>query len=362
MAEASPPLPPLSKEDAWIRDVVDEIHNSFSTLDDDPPLYDTSFDEPTVRWEDAVQNGMDDEIAMLIRCNEQPEHVLIAEGRALPPLTETEKNDVSQLVKMVTNEKVVGKNFQATDFLKDAVSNIFRQHATPSVFDGVLSMDRAAVASWMTTSLQQEGERKVSPHDQRVLKTLSDFSSYGSGRLVEEDLQELYLSAIVGDVSNLASVSTKRHLQLRKPFIDAVWRDVRAHGILSPIEEERLLLEEKIRKENGAMATSGISSSSNTDIVDECEILEWNGGKVPQENVALSSDSVKQKKRRSSKGLSSHKLLEMTDDGTTPLRMRDGEFGEFSICLVSLLCQSVSHQLSMVRAQCSLTRSLASAA
>jgi hypothetical protein len=34
-----------SNDDIWMQDVVDEIHNSFSTLDDHPPLYDTSFEK-----------------------------------------------------------------------------------------------------------------------------------------------------------------------------------------------------------------------------------------------------------------------------------------------------------------------------
>jgi hypothetical protein len=313
-----------SDEDVWIQDVVDEIHNSFSTLVDHPPLYDTSFEEPTMNIENSLENEMDDEIAMLIRCNEQPETMLIAEGRALPPLTQTEKNEVSQLVIEIEDGEI-GKSFQATEFLKDAVSNIFRQHATPSVFDGVLSVDRSGIASWMTTCLQQDGEGRVTPHDRRVLKTMSEFSSYGSGRLVQKEFQDLYLSTIVGDISNLASVSTKRHLQLRKPFIDAVWRDIRAHGILAPVEEERLALAEKIRNETQPISTmSGATvttTSASMDIVDECEILEWNGGSLPEEHAASH-------KRRSSKGMSSNKLLEMADDGKTPLRMRDGEFGE----------------------------------
>jgi hypothetical protein len=320
-----------SDEDIWIQEVVDEIHNSFSTLVEHPPLYDTSLEEPTLSLEESLQNEMDDEIAMLIRCNEQPETMLIAEGRALPPLTQAEKNEVSQLV-IEIDEGEIGKSFLPTEFLKDAVSNIFRQHATPSVLDGVLSMDRAGIASWMTTCLRQEGEGKVTPHDRRVLKTMSEFSSYGTGRLVDEEFQDLYLSTIVGDASNLASVSAKRHLQLRKPFIDAVWRDIRAHGILAPIEEERLLLAEKIRKENEptitTLGSTSVTATSSADIVDECEILEWNGGSLPLETVA-STEKEKPNKRRSSKGLSSHKLLETTDDGKTPLRMRDGEFGEW---------------------------------
>jgi hypothetical protein len=322
-----------SDEDIWIQDIVDEIHNSFSTLVDHPPLYDTSFDEPTMSLEDSLQNEMDDEIAMLIRCNEQPQTMLIAEGRALPPLTQAEMNEVSQLVIEVEEEEV-GKSFRPTEFLKDAVSNIFRQHATPSVFDGVSSMDRAGIASWMTICLQQDGEGKVTPHDQRVLKTMSEFSRYGTGRIVEEDFQDLYLSTLAGDISNLASVSAKRHLQLRKPFIDAVWRDIRAHGILAPVEEERLALAEKLRNDNEVSTTimggaTITTTGGSTDIVDECEILEWNGGSLPGENAAL-SETEKSNKRRSSKGLSSHKLLELADDGKTPLRMRDGEFGEWS--------------------------------
>mmetsp|Transcript_6602 Transcript_6602/g.11398 ORF Transcript_6602/g.11398 Transcript_6602/m.11398 type:complete len:586 (+) Transcript_6602:116-1873(+) len=323
MVAESPPTEPLSEDDVWIRDIVDEIHNAFSTLDDQP-LYDTSFDEPSLDDEvvkEALQNDMGNEIAMLIRCNEAPESMLIAEGRALAPLTIEEKNDVSQLV-VLTQDSCM-----ATDFLKNAVSNIFLQHAVKSPFDGVLSMDRAAIASWMTKSLQEEGEGKVSPHDKRVLKTLSDFSSYGSGRLVEENLQELYLFTIVGDVSNLSSISPKRHFQLRKPFVDAVWRDIRAHGIISPVEEERLGMELKIRADNREMNpySSGGTKSTKMDIVDECEILDW-GFQASETTRSGQSQEKQQGRRSSSRGSNSHKLIEMADDNKTPLWMRDGEF------------------------------------
>jgi hypothetical protein len=93
MAAASPKLNPMSREDIWIRDILDEIHNAFSTLENDPPLYDTSLDELSV---DSVLNDMSNEIAMLIRCNEEPELMLISEGRALPPLTKAEKDDLGR--------------------------------------------------------------------------------------------------------------------------------------------------------------------------------------------------------------------------------------------------------------------------
>ena len=84
MAAAYGKPEPLSEEDVWIRDVVDEIHNAFSTLDSNVPLYDTSYEEPSIK--DTVNNDMDDEIAMLIRCNEQPETMLIAGREGLTTL------------------------------------------------------------------------------------------------------------------------------------------------------------------------------------------------------------------------------------------------------------------------------------
>lgn len=202
----------MSEEDAWIENALGEIHNAFSTLND-------------VTHEDNIENSidstMDDEIAMLVRCNEEPNSLLISEGRALGPLTKEEMNDVSQLVVFHDGD------FEATRFLKDAVSKMFKEHAAPSPLDGILSMDRTSVASWMTKSLREEGEGKVSQHDKRVLQTLSDFGTYGTGRLIEEDFQNLYLECVIGNVSNLSSVSLKRHLDLRTPFRDAVWRDIR---------------------------------------------------------------------------------------------------------------------------------------
>ena len=230
ITSAYPSLDNMSDEDYWIESVLDEIYNAYPSLDD-PPLYDTSFDEPDIdrTVEDSTRNNMDDEIAMLVRCNEQPDLLLIEEGRALPPLSIEEKNDVSQLV--FWN----GDAFEATAFLKTAVSNIFKEHAKSDVRDGVLSMDRECIASWMTKSLQEEEKGKVSQHDIRVTRTMSDFSEYGSGRIVEENFQNLYLRCISGNLSNPTSISANRHLQLRTSFRDAVWRDIRGTSIWNRI-------------------------------------------------------------------------------------------------------------------------------
>jgi len=321
----------MSEEDIWINEIVDEIHNSFSTLND-VPLYDTAFEEGHSKAREI--HSMDDmgkQISMLIRCNEHPEDLLISEGRALPPLSEEEKNDPSQLV-VLTKEKS-----KATDFLRDSVSKIFHQHASRDEIDGMLVLDRTGVANWMTRALESENEGRVSAHDRRVLETISDYSSYGSGRLLEEDFQNLYLSTIVGDTSKLSTVSPSRHLQLRGPFIAAVWRDIRNHGILSPIEQEREQLASGIREKYGdSVASSGALDAS---IMDECEILDWDYR--PESSKSSKSPS---NLRQASGSKSSHKNLEFASDQKTPLWLRDGEFVfiDEESCIGCMQCVNVA--------------------
>ena len=170
------PTYPPSKEDTWISDAIDEIHNSFSTL----PLYDTGFEEYTVQQDDDGNNNnnnfastMDQEIAMLVRCNEHPEELLIYEGRALAPLTDKESNDPFQLVEQHQQQQqattTTTNYFRMTPFLKESVSKMFHTHAIPDPRDGVLSLDRKGVARWMTKCLQSEEKTPVSAHEKRCL-------------------------------------------------------------------------------------------------------------------------------------------------------------------------------------------------
>jgi len=327
----------MSEEDIWVQNAVDEIHNSYSTVDD-VSLYDTSFDEPDLdrNIEDSTRSNMDDEIAMLVRCNESPNSLLIEEGRAFSPLTKEEKDDVSQLV--VWNED---DTFEATDFLLHAVETMFRDHAIPSIKDGILSMDRACVASWMTKALGDEEEGSVSQHDRRVLKTLSKFSKYGSGRMIEENLQTLYFRYIVGDKSKVSSLSAKRHLELRANFIDAVWRDIRAHGILSPVEEERMLLVENLNIRDSELTSNSHSwygdENSEHEFVDECEILDW-GYSTPEDEESHGQNG------KNYKHASSHKQVEMANDNKTPLRIRDGDFVfiDEESCIGCMKCSNIA--------------------
>lgn len=298
----------ISQEDAWIGSMLDEIHNPFPTLEEDHALlYDSNFDEA-----DAVKNEIDiisNEIALLVRCDQQPADLLISEGRALPPLTDAERNDVSQLV----NVEGESYPYQATQFLRESVSKIFQEHASVDPLDGALCLDRSGVACWMTKSLKTE-EGRVSAHDSRVLKTISEFSSYGSGRLLEADFENMYLQTIVGKKTN-DRVSWQRHLALRQPYVDAVWRDFRNHGLLSPIEQERNRLKEAL------IVKRTTEFSRHPTMMDECEILDWDFS----ENRA----GTKQVDRMTaSNSMNSHKLVEMAPNTKTPLWMRDGDFGK----------------------------------
>jgi len=310
----------LSPEDAWIGSIVDEIHNSFATLEDHQPLYDSDFDEP-----DNTRNEVDvmsNEIALLVRCNQYPKDLLISEGRALPPLTDYERNDVFQLV------SIEEESIRPTEFLRESVSRIFHEHAKADPLDGVMSLDRTGIANWMTKALKTE-EGRVSAHDSRVLKTLSDFSSYGSGRLLEKDFENLYLTTIVGKKAN-EGMPLKRHLALRQPYVDAVWRDLRNHGILAPVEQERNRLKEVIATK------SAVGSANIENIMDECEILDWD---YTENSFSSSSgDHISGSKRMS------HKLVDMVPNTKTPLWMRDGDFVfiDEESCIGCMQCTNVS--------------------
>ncbi|CAJ1946446.1 unnamed protein product [Cylindrotheca closterium] len=317
-----------SGEDPWLTDVIEEIYHPLPTVQDN--LYDTGFEEEDFGSAASSDEVMDQEIAMLVRCNEQPGDLLINEGRAIAPLTEEEKNDPFQLVQFSEQHK-----FQPTEFLRRTISNMFDQHATPDEQDGVPCMDRKGIAKWMTQSLSSDkNEGVVSAHDKRVVISLSQFSRYGSGRLEKEDFHKLYLSAILGDASKVDGVdSSKRYLQFRKSNIDAVWRDIRNHGILSPLEQERKLLTEQLQAKNPRNAATVNGES----VMDECEILDFNWG-------ATRNEESKWDKSHARGDFSSHEGVEFARDKKTPLRIKDGEFVfiDEDSCIGCMQCANVA--------------------
>ncbi|KAL7549034.1 hypothetical protein ACHAWF_012296 [Thalassiosira exigua] len=152
-----------------------------------------------------------------------------------------------------------------------------------------------------------ERKVKVGPYDRDVSATLSRYSEHGSGRLTLEEFKALYLevawAGYVNDVIGHKAVldpaggdyrippaeegvlipgKKNTEAMLRRASASLVWRDLEAHELFSQAEEERVRL--------------------------LCE-----PDRRPEEEA-------RQKER------GSHASVEMASDGTTPLRVRDGEF------------------------------------
>jgi hypothetical protein len=381
-----------SEEDIWLTDVIDEIHNEFSTMEASTKLYDTGFESytKTVHFLDE----MGKEIAMLVRCNQSPEELLVEEGRALPSLSQTEKNHVSQLVEVAATNENGDLVFQPTKFLKESISIIFQQHATRAESDdnkkngddsekesnlGPLRMDRTAIANWMTQCLRTEKTfKKVSSHDKRVVQTIAHHSTYGTGHLTEPEFLQFYLHTIVGDTQPSVESKASRDVlfqqfQYRQDLVDAVFRDVRNHGILPPLEQERAKKADELRQTYGSATAQESQAKADQitgmdgidSLLDECEILDWDHRVEQSQKIS----SGKSQRGQAMGSKSSHKLLEMASDGKTPLYVRDGKHGTFQRfphplnwpCLFApCTCASATISVNffhVCRFQCSLTKS-----
>jgi len=241
-------------------------------------LYDTAKDtynqyaNSDMYLEDATRD-----IARLIRCNEEPESAVL--GNHLKALTDDERYSNDFLLDAVTGNP--------TEFFFDSVQKIFYEHSTMKNKTQVL--DGHGISRWMSKSLDQH----LTKYDSRVYMVLSKFG-YGAGFLSKENFYALYLDAVMNK-------------QLRKqPNIRSVWRDFRAHGIVSPIESQRAAIEKEI---NESLRKNGHSEERNQLLLDECEILTWD---VDNESIHDSSSYERVKVSKI--------------DGKTPLYMKDGEF------------------------------------
>jgi ferredoxin len=278
----SPEMVP-SADDQWLQQAVDSIllieENSDTAKR--PHLEDS---ESVSSFEDA----MDGEIALLVRCNENPQSLLVKEGRALKALTEAERTDPSQLVEMFVGEWV------ATKFFDKGIDTMFRMHAAEDS-NGKLVMDGRSVASWLQRSLKEV--YAVGPHDQRVLGILARFSSYGTGYLALEDMKRLYLETVTGEDK---CTSYEDILRQRQEFVTAVWRDLRNHGIYSPREVEHA----QDKRDLSVVQTQ--TRASVPTVMDECELIYQKVG--------------------DRKTKSSHQQVELASDNKTPLWINDGDF------------------------------------
>lgn len=333
-----------SEEDEWISEAVDTVYNhGFVEMPSpsDPSLYDTGFELQTQKI--SFEDEMGNQISMLVNCNKRPEDMLVLEGRALPPLTDKEKNDVSQLVSQSDDGE-----YQPTQFFRDAVMTMFMKHATSETKDtgdNCLFLDSAGVARWMTMCIGSEEGGKISARDRRVLSTVAKFAPYGTGRLREEDFQNLYLSAVTEFLQGNVKMAG-RNLKMELPTLDSVWRDIRSHGILSPVELKRQHLADEIRAEYGAASHAETKEKGIglTNLLDECEIVEWLEDSKASSFESFTTGHWDSNDPGSRRKKSSHELVEIASDSKTPLRMRDGDFGKCIpfVILLARLCYFIS--------------------
>eukprot|EP00538_Stauroneis_constricta_P004388 CAMPEP_0119571278 /NCGR_PEP_ID=MMETSP1352-20130426/44035_1 /TAXON_ID=265584 /ORGANISM="Stauroneis constricta, Strain CCMP1120" /LENGTH=820 /DNA_ID=CAMNT_0007620957 /DNA_START=178 /DNA_END=2639 /DNA_ORIENTATION=- len=324
------------QEEAWVHSIVDDIHTSYAK--DDPPLYDTGF-EKHVQSRSFVDD-MGKQIAMLVRCNESPESMLVEEGRALAPLTDDDLNDVTQLVECVSGR------CQPTDFLVSAVSTMFHKHSTLDDATQAHVLTRTGVASWMEEALASENEGKVSSHDKRVIAAISKYGTYGSGHLLEHEFLQLYSETLLGG-RELKATSMEsahnHHLRFRSKEIAAVFRDIRGHGIKTPVETERSMAESRLRQQYGAATAMESHERSNRleSMMDECEILDWDNH-FEEESADVADSATNHREASGSK--SSHRSVALVPNTKIPLYMKDGEFIfiDEESCIGCMKCANVA--------------------
>lgn len=333
-------LEQMSEEELYISEAVDQIHEAI--IDPFSP-YDTDDKIGGVKLETFLDE-MGREIALLVRCNERPENLLVSTGKAIPNLSHEEKYDPLQLIQAsnsISESSVRG--FIPTPFFVKSIKSIFSEHAiedrTKHTSKEKQVLDRNAVASWFSKST---GE-KVGPYDRKVSEIISKHGHYGSGYLTENQFLKLYMDAATLEFpyasNNLRSPQKERNLD--GSYISLVWRDLERHGIQPPNVEER-------EKKQNAINTINLSQdelivpSHNGNFVDECEILEW---KEDEHSTPRNSSVSAIPGAAPGTIKSSHELVELvSDNSNTPKRLRDGDFTfiDEESCIGCTLCASIS--------------------
>ena len=332
-------------EQKILDEIIDVIfeHKGFVSPSEDlsnmPPLYDNNASYEAYTKTEMFLDDAGKEIALLVRCNESPESLLIEEGRALKPLTDDERYDPSQLIIRNTNQQ---DQYVTTSFFDQTTSQIFYLYAQPKKISPQLEvavMDAEAISNWMSVCLNES----VGKHDKRIQAIISRYGTYKSGYLESFQFHQLYLDAVLTGLSNIdqtekrpkwmtktqygGSKSPFHRLNFKQPDLTSVWRDFKAHGIISPIEKQYHEKEKEIREK---FSISSLQHSSSVDqIMDECEILDWgssSGNTANVEGKKKQSSNIKNDDIDSDSS-SSYKLVELCTDKKTPKRLRDGSFG-----------------------------------
>jgi len=146
---------------------------------------------------------------------------------------------------------------------------------------------------------------------------ISKYSTYGSGFLTDLEFLNLYKDAIMTSLD--ANGKPLRLMLGQQSGLDAVWRDLTAHDILTPNEQAWESKMDEIRKTYSV--DRSVSSTSDM-FVDECEILEWKeDAAIPKWEIDSQGSSNQRKM--------SHEIVELCMDGKTPKAMSDGQFGKY---------------------------------
>ena len=389
-----------SNQDEWMQQALDEIHTTSEYDIDDDHDHEASDGESGSGFDNLVpmdedsddqlttqEEIMDHEITQLIRCNQDPMQFLIQQGRALAPLTETELHHVRQLVTLSTQENQADEAVTAntaftgrqslavaTPFFRQAIRDIFEQHATvarrpqsatstatkaaqettESSPDENKILDAKSVASWLQQSLSIPSTR-CGPHDPRVQHILSKYGR--RGQLDLADFESLYLQAVVGPPSRNRkgkSGTTKTNqssfkeemsassmtsdapssdaeqeeeefylwLRLIRSYeIDQVWNDMEMHDIEPPAYTEyraKLLELQRELAANGSDGNALTLSGDEQDLLfhDECDIEESYGSNGKDDHEL--NDSWKKDDKTgvwTNTGKSSHELIKLCSIG-----------------------------------------------
>ena len=383
-----------SNNSDFVEDAIEMIaSNSDYYETDGVQLYDTasSTSSPSVTTvTKAEANGSkkeEDEIAFMIRCNQSPEQFLISQGRALPELTDDIKYSTNFLLEERQTSGsaeaiVLPLQPKATAFLNDSVKKIFDTYSVQVKEEEGVSMevlDREAVSKWMTTcitspitSFETVRDTKskpwrditaksftMGPYDRHISAVLSRYSqNHGSGYLTLEEFQVLYLEvAWAGYIKDVKEkklvldqngVATRVHIpsseesaiikgkkntekMLKEASLSLIWRDLEAHGIFSPAEEERVQQLLELEKLQASLTTTSMGGKNSQPLMDECVLFDDYADRLSHQSYSDENDSdmlgveqawdfLKERKEKSS-----YKLVEMAYDGKTPKRIRDGE-------------------------------------
>lgn len=287
----------ISPDDLWLRVMLDQI-----AMDENNEDEITKSDVKPDKVGASVLNEelMDHEIALLVRCNQDPKNFLISQGRLIPELTDAERFDLKQLL---------DTNFQPTDFFLWAVCAMFDQHRRSQRINGDDTthsvLDGNGVAAWMEKCWGEP----VGLHEPRVTRVLAQFGR--AGFLTKDDFVRMYVSALTGGAEG-SFRSLEMLAKQRSEVIQTVWQDLSRHGIISPAESERNMKLAELQKNNPDIMLPNI--------LDECAFLD---DEILDEGTKFTDRQ----------GKSSYERVELIPAKNTPeipLWMQDGEFGTSS--------------------------------